>query len=309
MADQLQELIRELQSIAPNLRELLVILRWLVDPGRVVWGALHVLVQPLQGFLDAYLLSTTDVIGGGQFTQALEIARIEPYLAAVADSGLAAAFIWGCYHMMWSHSVRSLYTVRHLLPRVLLAVLLINFALPLFQAAVDFENAVCKGIEAIPLGFSWTGNLWALAAGNDPGGVPALTLLTLAALYTGYAVLACAYAIRYALLVILAVTAPIAALLFVLPDTHHYAREWGALFVSTLFMQPLQLLVLAIGFQLENDVPNPTANPVRHLFALGCLIIAFKVPGALHSTSQVGTRALSSAKHYATLALHPRHVA
>jgi hypothetical protein len=309
MPDQVQELIRELQSIAPNLRELLGILRWLFDPGPVVWRALRTLVQPLQAFLDSYLLSTTDVIGGGQFTHAVEITRIEPYLAGVADAGLAAAFIWGCYQMMWSHSARSLYTVRHLLPRVLLAVLLINFALPLFQAAVDFENAVTEGIRAIPLGFSWTGNLWALADSNDPGGVPVLTLLTLAALYAGYAVLACAYAIRYALLVVLAVTAPIAGLLFVLPDTHSYAREWGALLMSTLFMQPVQLLVLAIGFQLENDVSHATVNPVRHLFALGCLIIAFKVPGALHSTSQVGTRAMSSARHYATLALHPRHVA
>jgi len=310
MTDQFQELLRELRSIAPNLQQLLAILRWLFDPGPVVWRALRLVVDPLKGFFDAYLLSTTDVIGGGgPFTHALEITRIEPFMAVIANAGLAAAFIWGCYHMLWSHSARSLYSVRHLLPRVLLAVVLINFALPLFQAVVDVENAVSLGIQSIPLGFSWSGNLWALADGNDPGVAPVFTVLTLAALFVGYAVLACAYAIRYALLVILAVTAPIAALLFVLPDTQHYAREWASLFISTLFMQPVQLLVLAVGFQLENDVPHSGGNPVRHLFALACLLIAFKVPGALGSTSQVGTRAMSTARHYAMLAVHPRHIA
>ena len=303
------ELVRQLEAILPLLRDIAALLRSFTDPIGMLFRAVDFLAQPLRSFFDAYLFSTTDVIGGGDFTRATAITRIEPFMAATADAGLAAAVVWGSYHIMWSHSYRSLYTVRNLLPRILLAILLINFALPLFQAAVFFENAVCGAIKALPLGFSWTGNLWALIQNQDPGGAPTFTLLTLAALYAGYALLACAYAIRYALLVVLAVTAPIAALLFVLPDTHHYAREWGSLFISTLFMQPLQLLVLAIGFQLENDLPNANHNPARHLFALGCLLIAFKVPGALHSTSQVGTRAMSAAKHYATLALHPRHVA
>lgn len=309
MPDQLAELVRQLHLLVPRLIELVTLLAWMSNPAHYVESAIPVLVQPLQSFFDGYLFSTKDSIGGGDFTHSPAITRLEPYIAGIADAGLGAALVWGCYHMMWSHSVRNLYTVRHLLPRALLASLLINFALPLFQALVDFENVLCRGIREIPLGFSWTGNLWALVQSNDPGGVPVLTLLTMAALLAGYAVLACAYAIRYALLILLAVTAPLAALLFILPDTHHWAREWGSLLISTLLMQPLQLLILAVGFQLENDVARTSQAPIRHLFALGCLLIAFKVPGALHTTSQVGTRAMAGAKHYAQLALHPRHVA
>lgn len=310
MLSQVDELIHELQGIGPNLLELLRLLRAFAQPTTWIAAAIRSLAASMQSFLESFLLSTRDVLapgGHGEFTHSMAVQSVEPYLAALANVGLGAIVVWGGYHIMWSHSVRNLYSVRNLLPRLLLAVILINFALPLFQAAVDFENLMCEAVITIPLGFSWTGNLYALGAGTDPGVVPIITLLTLAALYCGYAVLACAYVVRYALLVVLAVTSPIAALLFVMPDTHHYAREWGSLFASTLFMQPLQLLVLAIGFQLENDAVRGSVDPVRHLFALACLFIAFKVPGALHSTSTVGTRAMSSVKHFATVAT--RHVA
>ena len=127
-------------------------------------------------------------------------------------------------------------------------------------------------------------------------------IVLFAVLFAGYAVLAIAYALRYSLLIVLAITAPLAALLFVLPDTHHYARKWGSLFVTTLLMQPLQLLILQVGLQL--DLGTAAWNPGRHLFALATLLLAFKVPGALHATSTVGTHAISTVKHYAHLVTH-----
>ena len=310
MFPQLDQILRDLQAIGPNLLELLRLLRAFAQPATWIMAAIKSLAASMETFLASFLLSTKDVLapgGAGEFTHSQAIQNVEPYLVVLADVGLGAVVVWGGYHIMWSHSVRNLYSVRNLLPRLLLAVILINFALPLFQAVVDFENLLCRAVTTIPLGFKWTGNLFALGAGTDPGVVPVITLLTLAALYCGYAVLACAYVVRYALLVVLAVTSPLAALLFVMPDTHHYAKEWGSLFASTLFMQPVQLLILGIGFQLENDAVRGNVDPVRHLFALACLFIAFKVPGALHSTSTVGTHAMSSVKHFATVAA--RHVA
>ena len=126
--------------------------------------------------------------------------------------------------------------------------------------------------------------------------------IVMAALVAGSGVLAVAYALRYSLLSVLAITAPLAALLFVLPDTHHYAKKWGSLFVSTLLMQPLQLLILQVGLQL--DLGTASWNPGRHLFALATLLLAFKVPGALHATSSVGTHAMTTVKHYAHMVTH-----
>ena len=85
-----------------------------------------------------------------------------------------------------------------------------------------------------------------------------------------------------------------------MPETHHYAKEWGSLFVSALLMQPLQLLVLAVGFALDSY----SMLPVRHLFALAAVFITFKVPGALHSASLAGSKAAGMARRQITHAAH-----
>jgi hypothetical protein len=107
-------------------------------------------------------------------------------------------------------------------------------------------------------------------------------------------VLAIAYLVRYTVLIFLAVTAPLAGLLFVLPDTLHIAKLWRKLFVTNLFMQPIQLFVLTIGFALDS-----TGHlPVRHLFALGALLVVFKVPGAMGNAEKVAHK-LESTFHSA----------
>ena len=85
-----------------------------------------------------------------------------------------------------------------------------------------------------------------------------------------------------------------------MPETHQYAKEWGSLFVSALLMQPLQLLVLAVGFALDGY----SMLPVRHLFALAAVFITFKVPGALHSASLAGSKAAGFARRQIMHAAH-----
>jgi len=252
-----------------------------------------------------FLFSTTDVLGGGRpFTEGSVIARFQPTAVAISDAALAAVVIWACYQVMFSHGMRSLYSIRVLLPRLLLAVVLVNFSLPLIQAAIDVDNALCAAVLAIGVGIDPS----QLLDTRDAATGPALGLAVLAALFGGYAVLGVAYVLRYSLLIVLAITAPPAALLFVLPETQHYARKWGALLVSSLLMQPLQLLILQVGLQL--DLGTAAVNPARHLFSLATLLLAFKVPGALSATSSAGSHAMTAVKHYAHLAVRGiEHVA
>jgi hypothetical protein len=95
---------------------------------------------------------------------------------------------------------------------------------------------------------------------------------------------------RYAALVILAITAPLAGLMFMLPETHHLSKMWASHFSTNLLMQPFQLFVLAIGFGLERN----GVTPVHHLFALAALLIALKVPGALGSSEKAAHKLQSS---------------
>lgn len=265
--------LREIHSLLREIQDLMNPLTW-------VQHAVEAAIGPLADAFRGFVLSTGD--DAHPFTRIPPISRFEPLTRTAANAGLAATVLWGSYRIMWARSARSMYSARALLPRLLLGVILVNFSLPLVQAAVDGSNALSHTVVSFGIEIDWPALFGEI--GKDAYSGPALTIVTTAALFCGYLVLAFAYIVRYALLVILAITAPLAGLLFVLPDTHHYAREWMSLFVSALLMQPLQLLILSIGFSLEAAGNWPT----RHLVALAALYIVFKVPGALHSSSGAG---------------------
>jgi hypothetical protein len=238
------------------------------------------------------VLSTGDPTHpGSPLTHHPAIAHFEPMVQLLANLGLVAVVLFASYRIMWGHGARSLYSVRILLPRVLLAFVLINFSIPLFQAAVDFDNALDAAVMDSTLHTALPAVLQGLSTDLSFSNLTAVVALVL---FVCYVLLAFVYVIRFALLIFLAILSPLAALLLILPDTHHYAREWGSLFVSSLLMQPLQLLIISIGFVLDGSgLPI-----IRHLFALAAVFICFKVPGALHFSSTVGGHAGSFAKRH-----------
>lgn len=247
-------------------------------------------VDAVLAALHAFLFATVNPFELGRpFTSVAPVQDLTHPVQAAADAALLAVVTWAFFRIMWAHGFRNQHTLRNLLPRAGLAAVLIQFALPLVQAAVDASNALSDSIGlatrheellAVKADFAWD------------GAAPGLYAVTMVVLFLSYVLLGFAYIVRFALLVVLTVLSPAAALLFVLPETHHYARMWGSLFISTLLMQPLQLLVLAVGFALDRY----GHLPVRHLFALAAVYITFKVPGALHSASMLGSRAVSLAR-------------
>lgn len=226
-------------------------------------------------------------------TQMAVIRHLVPFTQAIADAGLTTAVIWSAYREIWaggqSNTSRSRISLRRVIPRLALSALLINTCLPLIQLVIDTDNAICHAVV----------NVTELSAGafvthelNADVGTPPVGSLVAAVLIIAYVLLGLSYILRFALLVLLTVLAPLAALLFVLPETQHWAHSWASLFIAALFSQPLQLLVLAVGLSLDAYM----ALPVGHLFALATVLICFRIPGALHSTSSIGRRAISTAR-------------
>jgi len=221
-----------------------------------------------------FILRTTDFETGRDFTSNVTVSRFEPAVQLVADAALALVIVWASYRIMWGHGVRSQYSARILLPRLFMGAVLINFALPLFQVVVAASNTACDAIQSFGTIPDWN-TWWSNYMLDQTHGI--WQIITTGVLAVGYDVLGIAYLIRYAVLIVLAITAPIAGLLFTLPETHHMAKKWSSLFITNLLMQPAQLFVLSVGFALENG----GHTPVHHLFALASLLIVFKVPGAL----------------------------
>jgi hypothetical protein len=226
---------------------------------------------------------------GGDFTSNATIQAFEPKVQLVANGALTIVAIWASYRIMWGHGLRSLFTARILLPRLLMSVVLINFALPMLQAVVQASNAACDAIQSfgtLPNWSNWLDNLTL-----DPS-AGVLQIVATSVLILGYDVLGIAYLIRYTILIVLAITAPLAGLLFTLPETHHVAKQWSSMFLTNLLMQPMQLFVLSIGFALE----RAGYTPVHHLFALAALLVVFKVPGAMGGAEKTAHKLESAFK-------------
>lgn len=270
----------DFQQLIQAIERLTALLWPFLHANQVVAALLNDSLGLLLRFWFQFLWSTTDFDNGLDFTKNTTIQQYEPVVQVVADSLLTLAVVWAAYRIMWGHGVRSQFTARVMLPRLLMGAVLINFALPLFQVVVDANNAMCGVIHQF--GTIPDQNAWKAIFRIDPvDGI--LQVITMAVLVVGYDVLAIAYLIRYTVLILLAISAPLAGLLFVLPETNHLAKLWRKLFVTNLFMQPVQLFVLAIGFALEAHA----TTPVHHLFALASLFVVFKVPGAMGSAEKV----------------------
>ena len=263
-----------IQSVYEALTRIEGLLWPLAHPEKVIASALQDSLGLLLKVWFGFILRTTDFETGKDFVSNVTILHFEPALQLVANGALVLVVVIACYKLMWGHGVRSQYTVRILLPRLMMGTLLINFAMPLFQLAVQASNAMCEAIQSFGTIPDWN-RWWDNYRLDQTHGI--WQFITTGALVAGYDVLAVAYLIRYAILIALAITAPLAGLLFTLPDTNYLAKQWASLFVTNLLMQPAQLFVLAIGFALENG----GHTPVHHLFALASLLIVFKVPGAL----------------------------
>lgn len=247
----------------------------IVHPNLVLAKVLNDSVGLLLNVWFNFVLSTTDVeSGGGTFVNNVTIQSFEPKVQMVADAALVLVALWASYRIMWGHGLFTQYTARILLPRLFMAAVLINFALPLFQMTVSGANVISSAAHSM----NTHDDLASFAASftNDPN-AGTWEIITTGALAAGFGVLAISYLLRYAILIVLAITAPLAALLFMLPETNHLSKMWMTHFATNLFMQPAQLFVLSIGFALERD----GISPVHHLFALASLLIVFKVPGAM----------------------------
>ena len=277
----------DIQQLIDVIQQLTGLLRPLLNFNQVVIALLNDSLGLLLRFWFQFLWKTTDFDHGGDFTKNATIALYEPAVQMVADGLLTLVVMWASYRIMWGHGLRSQFTARVMLPRLFMAAVLINFSLPMLQAVVDVNNTLCAAIQefgTIPDKDKWV----ATFSLNPADGL--LQVLTTAVLAVGYDVLAIAYLIRYTILILLVITAPLAGLLFVLPETNHLAKMWRKLFITNLFMQPVQLFVLAIGFALEST----GTTPVRHVFALAALLVVFKVPGAMGSAEKIAHKLESS---------------
>ncbi len=151
------------------------------------------------------------------------------------------------------------YTVKKVLPRIIVAAIFISLSWPLIGLAVSVSNGIGEGVrsliyapfQSLPdvnftgVGAGGTALLTGLGVGGALGlvGVLALGISAALSLLTGLVVIV----IRQIIVILLAILAPLALVFYILPGTDKAWRIWWDSFWGALIMFPLIEALIAVG--------------------------------------------------------------
>ncbi len=257
--------------------------QWVIDAlgaafSWIVSGITSALADLLRQALDLDILVQTPPGDTYQNNVVLAFWRA---LVAVADSALALVACWAGYNSIVAHGTGSRYhEARQVIPRLALAALGINLSLLVATTLIDLDNALCA-VVSDP--FARIVGLLALNGSNAVSGVAFFALFMAFGVASLFLVIQ--MVVRLAMLDVLIVTAPLGLVCWVLPQTHAWAQLWTRAFVSTVFVQFLQVLALALGGGLIAFFPSDGlfAALMDLIVGLATVYLALKIPGFLRS--------------------------
>jgi hypothetical protein len=250
----------------------------------------------LESVLQRYLFRTVDTASPGAraLTDNPGLRRLNLGLVLAADLLLTAVLVLACLRSLFERQgIRPRYSLKVMMPRLMLAIVLVHFSLPLLRMALDLGNALCAvaqslGDELRVDGLPWSPVIGPPAVRRMSLGQDLFHAIFAVAVVIALVILVLAYVVRHALLCVLVVVAPLAALCTVLPDTRGYARSWMRLLGVTVLMQPVQLIILRVAQVVAVDRGG---GVVQSLYALATLFLMLKVPGALNVAAHLETKA------------------
>ena len=255
----------------------------------------------LNAELSRYLFTTVDPTASGirQLTANPAVAHLNGGLALAADVLVGLVFLYSSLRSIFDRSIHSRYELQMVIPRVMAALVMVHGSIYFIQMAIDLNNAIGNLTQSLggPLTtdtLPWSASMSAASVSLIEASQDLFHALFALGVVIAVVILVVSYVIRIAMLDILIVLAPLAALCSVLPDTRRYAHTWLRLFMVAVFMQSVQLIILrvatAVGF-------GAGAGIADSLFALAILWIVLKVPGTLHAATHVETHAHTAARH------------
>ena len=232
-------------------------------------------------------------------------------MRTLANVAFVIAFLVIIYSQLTSAGVSN-YGVKKMLPRLIVAAILVNLSYIICQLAVDLSNLLGYslktlfdgGVFKINADVSGSGD----ATGNGFGIAVIITALlaggvTLAMTISMPVVLAAALALilialilfaRTALIILLTVVSPLAFVAYLLPNTEQWFKKWYKMFFALLMVFPI-IGVLFGASSLAAKVINTAAvadnNQMMQVVAIGVATMPlFLVPSLLkNSLSAVGS--------------------
>lgn len=163
------------------------------------------------------------------------------------------------------------YGVKKLLPRIVVAAILVNLSYFICQIAVDLSNILGYSLKNLLAGLTpaagggtagfWSGGTWSSIAGGILAGavgigvvwaslaslIPVLLAAVVALVMILFILIA-----RQALIILLIVISPLAFVAFLLPNTDQWFKKWQQTFTAMLMLFPIIALVYGVSSLASN---------------------------------------------------------
>jgi hypothetical protein len=204
----------------------------------------------------------------------------------LADGLLGVVVLISGYNVMLRPYMGATYAgALEFLPRLLLGGIMINTAAWWCRLAIDANNAAC-GVFGAPSIADMVSTM--LRVVLDPTHISGLLMLLVVTVMA--VLLLIQQLMRLALVDVLLILSPVAAVLWILPQSQPWGRLWGRLFIGTVFAQAVQVLTLRLGFNLATGLPPLSAGGLlQPLLGIAVLALVLKIPGLMSGGGAGGT--------------------
>jgi multisubunit Na+/H+ antiporter MnhF subunit len=213
-----------------------------------------------------------------------EVSRTWAVVRDLTDGLFVIALLAAGVMVMASGTFESRYSVKALIPRIVLAAIAANASLALCGALIKLDNALVTGVVGPDPGTTTFDQLASMVQGphiSDQvvGSLVGLGAAVLAILLVGL------YVGRDIVLVVATVLSPLALATYALPQTDEIARIWWRVFSALLFVQVIEAILVELGLELLRHTDwlgGPTSDLVSGLVLITLLFLLFKIPFAAY---------------------------
>lgn len=257
---------------------------WIVCPiTKFLAGAMDTMYEILSGFLEVRPVQTT---------QDNSLFRAWSYMRNFANAAFVIGFLFVIYSQVTSIGISN-YGIKKILPRLIIAAILVNISYWICAVAIDVSNILGYSFQELLInlrnslvgaegnswdviswqsitGFILSGGTAAVGAGIGAyvllGGtvgaavymlVPILLTVLLAVL-----IALLVLALRQALITVLVIVSPLAFVAYLLPNTEKYFEKWKDLFMTMLLMFPMLSIIFG-GSQLAGTAIIQNADSIN----------------------------------------------
>lgn len=213
-----------------------------------------------------------------------------------ANIAFVIAFMFIIFSQLTSVGITN-YGIKKLLPKIIIAALLVNVSFFLCQIAIDLSNIAGKSfsdlftsITPAPAAGSRASNsdFWAVLAGTIlaagvamTASLSALIPVIVSAFFAIVMILFILIA-RQALIVLLVVISPLAFVAFLLPNTEGLFKKWQKMFLSMLLLYPIIGLIYGVSKFASGILSGVMTDTMGQIAAAAVAVLPlFVVPGLL----------------------------